>query len=674
MESKALPVITEHTYCNPLPVEYKETGLSRIEAYSNADPYVLKYCGGYYCYSTGIDGVHVLYSKDLTEFKHLGYALQARDEEEYWAPCVFYDNGFFYMYYSSNPKGETDDHYHTLRLAVSDKPQGPFIFKKCFTDVFAIDPHLIRNADGQLYMFYSINTFTGVDASCAGTGIVVDKMSDFYTLDGSPRPVILPSHDHEIFQRNRFGDGRDWYTVEGAFYLEGHGNAYVMYSGNAFLSPNYFVGYSKAEISGSIDSFKWTKQTAAGSFPLIGKSEAVMGTGHNSVVKAPNNVDDWIIYHGRATDIKSDDPWHEVRIMRMDPLLWGEDCLLTSAPTHTDQDAPARPAFMADFKDEFHDHKILGGEWVLESGCAKQTAHNTFSRLHINDLRLQNHITEAWLKWERYHMGGRCGVISAADDNSCIMAELHVGRRSVQLYAVNNGVAGPVSSAVLPENFCFDSWHKLSVQRTGSHFAVLVDDMPMVSGDFSANSGSVGIFGAYTAFSCSSLEVTEYLELNEKNSASFAQQLTTENSGSVPQWMVEKNTLNALGSSSGGCFCSVPENYRFSANMSITEGVRGKGAGFYAQYIDDKNYLLVLVSPDKQELSVIETKDSNQKIHAACKYSELIASIFVKKYRDKIYILINGKEIYAGKSIKSSACGFYAVQPVKYSAIELLGL
>jgi len=46
----------------------------------------------------------------------------------------------------------------------------------------------------------------------------------------------------------------------------------------------------------------------------------VEGTGHNSVVKAPNNVDDWVVYHGRNVN-KIFDESMEQRQMRMDPLM-----------------------------------------------------------------------------------------------------------------------------------------------------------------------------------------------------------------------------------------------------------------------------------------------------------------------------------------------------------------
>lgn len=65
-------------------------------------------------------------------------------------------------------------------------------------------------------MFYSVNDWIGTDEKIAGTCILVDEMLSPEQFAGRPKAVILPGIEQEIFARNRFGDGRDWYTIEGA--------------------------------------------------------------------------------------------------------------------------------------------------------------------------------------------------------------------------------------------------------------------------------------------------------------------------------------------------------------------------------------------------------------------------------------------------------------------------
>lgn len=47
-----------NTYCNPVP-------FSDGKRHTNPDPYILKWCGNYYCYATDEEGVKVSVSKDL---------------------------------------------------------------------------------------------------------------------------------------------------------------------------------------------------------------------------------------------------------------------------------------------------------------------------------------------------------------------------------------------------------------------------------------------------------------------------------------------------------------------------------------------------------------------------------------------------------------------------------
>ena len=58
---------------------------------------------------------------------------------------------------------------------------------------------------------------------------------------------MKPTLDEEIFMKNRFGDGKDWHTLEGAFYFKEGDYQYVIYSGNCYTSPYYYLGYAVAK-------------------------------------------------------------------------------------------------------------------------------------------------------------------------------------------------------------------------------------------------------------------------------------------------------------------------------------------------------------------------------------------------------------------------------------------
>lgn len=298
------------TYTNPLPITANDPDRipAGLPATVNPDPYVLKYNGEYYAFATSARGVAVLRSNDMTNWEHLGYAYIQEGRRDYWAPAVHYDNGLFYLYVSSRPDDEEDVHREFLQVAVADRPEGPYVYRKTLFDTFSIDAHVVRDTDGGWVLFYSTNETCGIDVHRPGTVVLADRLLDPFTPEGKPNLVVKPTLDEEIFERNRFGDGRDWHTIEGAFHLKRRGKHYVMYSGNAFTSPYYYIGYSVADHRDgtSMTELEWRKFPDEDIYePLLRRNERVEGVGHNSVAKAPNNVDEWVVYHGRDAWIRN---------------------------------------------------------------------------------------------------------------------------------------------------------------------------------------------------------------------------------------------------------------------------------------------------------------------------------------------------------------------------------
>ena len=179
-----------------------------------ADPYMIRAQDGrYYLYASG---AHLFSSDRLREgWRYDGICLAAPGQKSVWAPSVIGIDGKYYMYYSSIPEEKDGDHYQTMRVAVSDGPEGPFTYEKDLLPPFSIDPHVVQTPSG-LYMFYCNND---EEAERAGTFVLCDKMTDPYTLSGEPAAVIVPTIDEEIFQRDRFRKGQHWHTIEGAFYF-----------------------------------------------------------------------------------------------------------------------------------------------------------------------------------------------------------------------------------------------------------------------------------------------------------------------------------------------------------------------------------------------------------------------------------------------------------------------
>lgn len=295
-------------------IEYRDGGCN-----SHADPFILKgEDGRFYIYVSGHDGVFAFVSDNLFgEYTELGKVFFAEGKYEYWAPSVIFTEGKYYMYVSFMDKSETDVHMQTMHVAVSDTPYGPFTDPKPIIAPFSIDSHVVSTEEG-LFIFYSTNDY---GAERPGTYIAVDKMVSPIEAEGSPVVAVRATLDEEIFMKNRFGDGRDWHTIEGAFYFREGNHHYLMYSGNCYQNEYYFLGYAYAFTEErDLRKITFRKMPAPDIYsPVIAKNEFEAGTGHNSVIK--ENGEYYCIYHGRdiPPDPRIDGDTRTARICRLIP-------------------------------------------------------------------------------------------------------------------------------------------------------------------------------------------------------------------------------------------------------------------------------------------------------------------------------------------------------------------
>lgn len=297
-------------YSNPL---YKRTQ-NDSSPVGQADPYILEHNGVYYVYATNSSGVVMYKSENLSDFVYCGFVLQVTGQKEFWAPSVIHKDGKFYMHYSSMCKQTDDVHTQNIKVAIADSPDGKFTFIKDVLPPFSIDAHVVKSGD-DYFMFYCVNDY---NSSLAGTYIVVDKMVDMFSLCGSPVQVVRPSIKEEMFQANRFKEGQDWYTLEGAFYFYENGTHYLMYSGSAFEKPSYFIGYATStQQEKDLTKVKFNKYPNDKTYsPLLKSNSLVEGMGHNSVIKIGNKY--FIVYHGRDNTVSR--ILQDTRVFRMDEL------------------------------------------------------------------------------------------------------------------------------------------------------------------------------------------------------------------------------------------------------------------------------------------------------------------------------------------------------------------
>ncbi|MCA1571095.1 MAG: glycoside hydrolase family 43 protein [Chloroflexi bacterium] len=299
-----------------------------------ADPFVRQDGGQFYAYGTntvdsGDRAFEVLRSADLASWTSLGRSLPAVDDlrvTDHWAPEVAEEGGRYYMYFSAG----VDDRGHQLRVAVADRPEGPFRPEGSILtpdEPFAIDPHPFRDDDGQWYLYYARDLLEG---DRVGTSLVVDRLVDMVALGGAPVPVLGPSADWQLFQAQRpmYGGVYDWYTLEGPFVVKRMGRYWCLYSGGAWTGADYGVSYAVADAP--LGPF--VAADTAGPALLRSLPGGLEGPGHASVVVGPDRQD-YLAYHAW-------DPDHTARRMCIDRLDWTDDGPRTGGPTVGPQPLP----------------------------------------------------------------------------------------------------------------------------------------------------------------------------------------------------------------------------------------------------------------------------------------------------------------------------------------------
>lgn len=513
--SDALTPLTERTYTNPVP--YADG-----KVHTAPDPFVLKYRDLYYCYATDEHGILVSTSPDMVHWTSHGFCYTEAGRKNFWAPSVILINGMFHMYFSNMPDEETDTHTEIMRVAVSADPLGPFEKKAELFGTFAIDSQVVYGDDGQLYLLYADNQATGLSGDRPGTSVMIDRLATPYARENNPRPLIVPTMDEEIFARNRFGDGRDWHTVEGATYFTYRDRAFITYSANAYEHEDYFVGYSYATLpaepsSAHIDRLDWTKQLNGNRFdPLLIRSPKVEGTGHNSIVKAPNAVDDWIVYHGR----NADDELYvgtEQRVMRIDPLYYAENGLDTPGPTAAVQDVPLDGTV----HDEFADG--LGAGWSVISGVAHGesdevgpmlVASESDTFIAVAGKPSDTQVIDVWAKAPVTPLGARFGIVVRYQDaGNLTKVEIDAGRRLISIIDIIGAVASERVVKADLNGLDLHAWHEYRIERRYCRLDVRIDGRFAATCTISDTPGRAGLFAARTAAAFGAYTATEHVNL-----------------------------------------------------------------------------------------------------------------------------------------------------------------
>lgn len=279
------------------------------------DPSVLPANGAYWAYATRTAWeprghvFGVLRSTDLVHWRKVGDALSSPPRwtgGHWWAPSVLEVGGQFLLYYSAQERGHGD---HCIGLAVSGRPQGPFLDRgplACGDPDTAgyIDPAPFQDADGSIYLYLSVD---GPSHELA----VIPLTPDGLTAAG---PLVTLLGVNQAWQRGLADE-----TVEGPAPVLHDGRYYLLYSTGSYRS-DYRMGYAVA--ASALGPFV----DAPTNPMLVGGPLTAPGGG--SVFDGPGGP--WLAFHawrGPANYARGG-----ARTLRAAPLVWAGEQLGVAAP------------------------------------------------------------------------------------------------------------------------------------------------------------------------------------------------------------------------------------------------------------------------------------------------------------------------------------------------------
>ena len=563
------------------------TYLNPVHRRDFPDPYVLKHAGEYWAYCTGFwrDGrcFGVMRSRDLVNWEELAGALEPLPGEHpcYWAPEVVYDNGRFLMYYSVG-----DERLMHIRVAVAGRPAGPFVDsgRRLTHEEFAIDAHVFADDDGARYLFYATDFLTHTHI---GTGTVVDRMLDEFTLAGEPRPVTRARYDWQVYDPRRIEKGGvRWHTVEGPFVLKRKGRYYEMFSGGNWQNLTYGVSYATSDRVLRTDEWEQVADGARVLPVLRTVPEKVIGPGHNSVVRGPDNLQLFCVYHRWDKEAG--------RVLAVDRLDWAGERMIVIGPSTTPQPAP-QPAAVTSFVEEDVPEGAgtgwevtSGSRWSVRGGEARQEAREGWAEAR-RPTGGQNFVLEAGLRaLDESRPGGQLGVVIYGGGRELLRFGLDAGAKQAVLRSAARGDGSREARLDLPGRFAPASFHLLRLAVNAGGLEVSLDEKVLRwQGSFSAQPDAVGLFthGATAAFKGFALTIgwedlfTEQVEPTLRGWQVLAGQ---------PSWRVSGGQLHspaAAGEAAQVIGKGEPlENYELVINARLVHEAADAAGGGYGIY------------------------------------------------------------------------------------------
>ncbi len=281
-----------------------------------ADPWVIRHSNGYY-YLTVSTGVNVTLwrSRSLAGLgggdRKVAWSPPPAGpaSRDLWAPELHFVDGKWYIYVAADDGDWANHRMFVLENENPDPFQGEFVLRgKVFdpqADRWAIDATLL-NLKGRLYFVWSGWEGDQNDRQ----NLYIAPMDNPLRLSGPRVEISRPQ-----FAWEKAGSGGRLPEVnEGPEVIVRHNAVHIVYSAGGSWTDDYCLGVLTARLSSDLlapTSWKKSQQ------PVFHRGNGILGPGHCSFVKSPDDKEDWIIYHNARY---SNARWN--RLVRAQPFTW----------------------------------------------------------------------------------------------------------------------------------------------------------------------------------------------------------------------------------------------------------------------------------------------------------------------------------------------------------------
>lgn len=294
------------------PVAIKDVNTFTNPIFPNgADPWLEYFDGNYYLTTTTWTSQLVMRKSPTLAGLATATPIHIWSESELARCCNFWafefhrlktEKGYrWYVMYTSGIAENYDRQHLSVIESQGDDPLGPYTYKGSpMPDTWNIDANYLEH-NGQLYLLWS--EWVKDEQS-----IFIAKMKNPWTITGEKILISKPEYEWEKSGMK---------VNEGPEILKRNGRTFMVYSASFCNTPDYKLGL--IELTGDpLKPESWKKSPQ----PVFSKANGVYGPGHNGFFKSPDGTEDWLIYHGNASEKEG---CSATRSLRAQQYTWNAD-------------------------------------------------------------------------------------------------------------------------------------------------------------------------------------------------------------------------------------------------------------------------------------------------------------------------------------------------------------